>query len=95
MTWLEEHIAHVSLRALQDAWSEGTAIFWERRARQLEAARPRRDDYPGQAAPADLTSRWDRLTAAAEACRARASFVDATREEFEATLRDLAAGAAA
>lgn len=74
---------------LLDAWHYGNAVFWTRRARQLEAARPRRGDYPGRATPNETRTRWDRLTNAATACRNRAAFLDATLAEFEDTTHDL------
>jgi hypothetical protein len=69
-------IALVAGAALQDAWLQGSRGFWLRRAEQLEAARPRRGDYTGQATAEDLAACWDRLTAKAQACRARATGAD-------------------
>jgi hypothetical protein len=70
-------------RVLQDAYLDGCAAFWERRARQLEAARPRRGDYPGRATPEQLRARWHALTEAATACRNRAAFIDAATAEYD------------
>lgn len=76
-------------RVLLDAWLDATATYWERRARELEAARPRRGDYPGRATPAEIVEQHQRLTAAADACRNRAAFIDATVDEYDATHTDL------
>jgi hypothetical protein len=85
-------VANVTYRALADAWVEGHAAQWERRARQLEAARPRRGDFTGRATSADLVAAYDRLTAAAAACRARAQLGDLSVTSFEETLVDVGAG---
>jgi hypothetical protein len=66
----------VSADAVVDAWLHGTREYWLRRAEQLEAARPRRGDYTGQATAEDLAACWGRLTAKAQACRARATGAD-------------------
>lgn len=58
----------VGLEAVLDAWG----ATWERRARALEAARPRPEDFHGQASRDELDRRWHGLSAAARACRARA-----------------------
>lgn len=66
-------LAHFTARVLADAMSEGTAIYWERRARELEAAAPRPGDFKGQATSAELDAAGRRCREAAAACRARAS----------------------
>jgi hypothetical protein len=86
----EQLIADVTYRTLVDAWVEGHATHWERRARQLEAARPQRSDYTGKATPADLVAAYDRLTAAAQACRARAQLTDHSVATLHETLADIA-----
>lgn len=60
-------------RVLQDALSEATASFWERRARQLEEAAPRPGDWPGRATPEQLSAARERCLSAAAACRHRAT----------------------
>lgn len=80
---------------LGDIWCEATAAYWMRRAEQFEAARPRRGDYTGNATAQEIYERYDSLTAAAQACRARAAFLDASIAEYDDTLTALAAGAAA
>jgi hypothetical protein len=78
-------------RLVQDVWAEAEAVYWERRARQLEDARPRRGDFNGSSTPAEITARWIRLTEAAAACRARAQLSDLARDQAEATLADVGA----
>lgn len=91
---LDTPTAHaIAYRALQDFWLMGERMFWERRARQLEAAKPRRTDYTGRATVQDLTAAIERLDDAAAACRARGTFTDASRATFDDTLASLAAGA--
>lgn len=82
-------------RVLLDAYLDASAVYWERRARQLEAARPCRDDYTGHATTAEVADQWNRLTAAADACRNRAAFLDASAAEVHDTLTDLEARGAA
>ena len=66
-------LAHFTARVLADAMSEGTALYWERRARQLEAAAPRPGDFRGRASDAELAEAGRRCREAAAACRARAT----------------------
>lgn len=54
------------------AWGSGTARYWRRRAQVYLDARPKPDDYLGQATPEALADQWDRLTATARACENRA-----------------------
>lgn len=82
--------------ALLEAWLWASARFWERRAAELEAARPRRNDFTGLATAADLTAAYDRLTAAAAACRTRAAGADGwAPQALRDAGHDLEAGAAA
>ena len=77
-------------RLLLDLWLDATASYWERRARQLEAARPTPADlFHGNASPRELNERWQELTDAAQACRNRAAFLDGSRTELDNTLDDL------
>ena len=87
--------ANFAYRVLQDAWLDASRTYWLRRARELENARPRLTDHNGAATPEDLTARWDRLTAQAKACRARAGLDDISATEFDHALEDIARGAAA
>lgn len=66
-------LAHFHARVLADALSEATATFWERRARDFEAAAPRAGDWPGRATEVELRAASERCAATAAACRARAS----------------------
>lgn len=86
------YVANFQARVLHDAWLEATARFWERRARELEAARPRRGDFAGAASLADIAARWTGLTEAAQACRSRADMAETSRTELLGTLRSYAAG---
>jgi hypothetical protein len=60
-------------RLVTDCLNEATRSYWLRRARDFEDARPTwDDDYHGAAARDELREQWYRLTAIAQACRARA-----------------------
>lgn len=63
---------HFAMRLLTDAIGEATRAYWLKRAADFENARPRIGDFHGQATPAQLRERWHKLTAVANACRARA-----------------------
>lgn len=91
----EQRITNMQARVLHDAWLDGSHLYWARRAAQLEAARPRRGDFTGLATPAEVSATWDRLTAAAQACRHRADVEDSTLGELLDTLASLSTGAAA
>ena len=57
--------------------------WWQRRAGDLEAAKPRPDEYHGRATREELSEAWRRCHAAAEACRLRARMAhyDSARED--------------
>lgn len=78
--------------ALLEVFLMAEPATWERRARALEAARPRPGDFHGRATREDLRAAWDRLTEAARACRARAQVcpVDTVREDVANVLREVA-----
>lgn len=78
---------------LGDVMAAGSAVFWERRACQLEAARPRAGDFRGRATDEDLRARWHALTEAAQACRNRAQVCDP--DEWRGLVADVVAGVAA
>ncbi len=63
-------------RVIQDALTEASSDYWNRRAAQFEAARPQPGDYTGHATAEALESRDRRCAATAEACRARAQVSD-------------------
>lgn len=72
MSTFGDYLTRFAERAVLDALSEATATYWQRRAETFEWARPRPDDYAGQASEADLAARDQRLAEAAQACRRRA-----------------------
>lgn len=83
---VDAYITNFQARALHDAWLEATAIYWERRARAFEDARPRLGDFMGAAASHDHLERYERLTETAIACRSKASCVYVTAVELLRTL---------
>lgn len=86
---LSEHLDRFTHDVLVDAFVDASRAYWERRARQLEAARPRRGDYLGHATPQDLVVAWSRLSEAAAACRARAMSTDVSVAEALEVLQAL------
>jgi hypothetical protein len=68
-------LAHFQARVIQDAVAEASALQWERRAGMLEWARPRVDDFPGEASVKDRQARWSILTQQARACRNHAALL--------------------
>ena len=62
-------------RLLQEAMTAAMPWHWYRRAEQLDDARPRPDEFHGQATRAQLSARWRSLTDAAEGCRRHARFL--------------------
>lgn len=67
---------------MHDALSGGAARGWRKRADSFRAARPTPDDYPGQRTVEELRERWHDLTAVANACEARAAFLEGRREDW-------------
>lgn len=59
-------------RIFQDALTEATASFWERRAKVFEWAAPRVGDYMGRASLAELTESLRRCNCDAARCRVHA-----------------------
>lgn len=72
-------VANFQRRIMQDALSEATALYWLRRADQLEAARPRPGDFHGAATREDLSARHATLTLAALNCRRHAELLRGSR----------------
>lgn len=72
MSAVEEYVEHFRARVLQDALNEGLSRHWLRRAEDFENARPRLDDFHGEATTDQLRAKWHELTLVANACRARA-----------------------
>lgn len=60
-------------RMLEDILTEATTLYWRRRADTFDQARPRPGDWPGLDPDPELDAR---LSATAQACRARACFQD-------------------
>ena len=79
---LADYVEHFRQRVLQDALTEGTAAYWEHRAEEWEAVRPRRGDFNGNATPRQLAEQYQRCTEIAAACRARAAFTRLYPETF-------------
>ncbi len=69
---------HFRARVLQDALSAGLAATWRRRQRILLAARPRPNDWHGNASREELRDRWQRLTETAAACGHAADLAEQT-----------------
>lgn len=70
-----ENLTHLQRRCVLEAVEAASAAFWERRAAELELARPVPGDFTGKASRADLSRRWRDLTEMAQACRARAELL--------------------
>jgi len=90
------YLDHFRGRVLQDALTEATAAYWQRRGDVFDAARPRAGDYPGGATEADLDAARRRCGTAALACRQRAAVTQLygidndLAYEVEAALREVA-----
>lgn len=95
MSALDEYLDRFTHELLVDAFVDASRAYWERRARELEAARPRRGDwFPRGYTARDCTAAWDRLTEAAAACRARSASTDVAIAEALEALEDLGRSAA-
>ena len=68
-----EHIDQMGRRMIVDALLEAESAYWHRRAEAFEQAKPRLDDFHGQATHAELSAQWRAADATAQACRNRAS----------------------
>jgi hypothetical protein len=66
---------HFRARVLQDALTEATVQYWERRARQFQQAAPRRGEFHGSATTEELDAAYQRCMATAEACLRRAELL--------------------
>ncbi len=78
-------------RLLMDAWQDASAKQWSRRAAQFDAVATRPGDFLGQSTPEQRRERAERCAAAAQACRNRAAYLDASLAEFLQTLAAVAA----
>lgn len=87
-----DHLAHFQRRVLVDSLLDAWSVYWERRARVLEEARPRPGEFHGGATREQLRDQWIRLTAMAQACRARAqvSPLELVTEDVDAVLGEAA-----
>lgn len=65
-----------ALRLLQDALLDGDVHYWRRRAQQFEDARRKPGEYLGRTTPEERDLRDRALVETAEACRAKAAFVE-------------------
>jgi hypothetical protein len=74
-------VEYFAARLLQDCLTEATAAYWMRRAEQFDHAIPRRTDFYGRAAAADVAAQIERCRGAALACRQHAQLIMANRPE--------------
>jgi hypothetical protein len=74
-------IDHFSTRILQDALTEATAGYWERRGQQFEDAIPRSGEYRGNATQEQLTAATVRCAFTAVACRRHAQLLRESMSE--------------
>jgi hypothetical protein len=73
---------------LTDAYNTGHRLWWLKRARDFENAKPLPGEYHGNATPVELSARWRWCDEIARACRAKAEMVGAD-EEIAAILREV------
>ncbi|WP_183092961.1 hypothetical protein [Nocardioides stalactiti] len=69
---LLDQVDRFVVRIIQDAINEGTAVYWRRRADQLEAAQSRPEDFTGLSSVEEIAAQDLRLSERARACRAAA-----------------------
>ena len=77
------YLEHFGRRVLLDALAEAAPAYWRRRAEALRAARhnPTSDYLPPERLQA-ARARWAELTAAADACDNKATFLEAYGREL-------------
>ena len=68
-------------RVVEEALTTAMPGFWERRAAELDDARPRRSDFNGRATSAALVEQDRRLAEQAAACREHAELLRMFPEE--------------
>jgi hypothetical protein len=73
--WLNIDLDHFAARVPQDALTEATADYWDRRAQQFEDAAPCKDDDRGRASHAELYDAWERCQNIARACKLHAALL--------------------
>jgi hypothetical protein len=88
---LAEQVDHFRRRVMQDAYQHARRVWWLKRSADFEAAKPRPDDYTGQASLDELRARWRWCHETAKACRAKAEMC-VTDAEFDAELQSLLIG---
>jgi hypothetical protein len=64
------------LRAVQQAILQAQAWWWRWRAEQFHQARPRNNEYHGQATMAELWEAWNRCNETAQACLNKADLLE-------------------
>lgn len=75
MTALRDNAEQIRIRMLADSFREARATNWEARAEMLEWARPRPDDFHGNATAEELAERDEHLAHLAETCRQHAKLL--------------------
>ena len=83
------HLNPFSWGVLADAYNIGRRLWWLKRARDFENAKPLPGDFHGSATREELSRRWRWCDEVARACRAKAEMVGVD-EELEAVLRAVA-----
>lgn len=74
---------------LTDAYNIGHRLWWLKRARDFENAKPLPGEFVGNATREQLSARWRWCDEVARACRAKAEMVGID-EEIEHLLREVA-----
>lgn len=70
-----DQIDHFRRRVIQDAMTEATASYWERRARQLSQAKFVQGDYVGWLTVEQVKAHDDRIQAQVDACLNKARLI--------------------
>lgn len=83
------HLNPFTWGVLADAYNTGRRLWWLKRARDFDAAKPLPGEYHGNATREELSRRWRWCDEVARACRAKAELVGVD-EELEHLLRDVA-----
>jgi hypothetical protein len=78
-----------SWAVLTDVWLIGHRLWWLKRARDFENAKPLPGEFHGNATREQLSARWRWCDEVARACRAKAELVGIDGE-LEQLLRDVA-----
>jgi hypothetical protein len=67
---------------MADVFLTESARQWRARAETFRAARPQPGDFVGESTVDERREAWRRLSAIAEACEARAAFIEAGHGDF-------------